>query len=263
MKIFLKLSFLGTAYCGYQVQENAVTVQRMLNETAEKVFGFPCDIVGCSRTDSGVHAEEFCVTVTEKKKKGIETSIPASRIPIAMNCFLPDDISVLEAIFVPEEFHARYDVKYKEYVYRIWNGKVKNPFLADRMMFLPTFVSDEALVRANEAASRFVGKQDFCAFMASGSKITDTVRTVYRAELSREGDVITFRVAADGFLYHMVRIMAGTLVEILLGKKTPDEVTEILASCDRRRAGSTAPACGLYLHRVSYETFPTEGGKNE
>lgn len=263
MKIFLKLSFLGTAYCGYQVQENAVSVQRMLNEAAEKVFGFPCDIVGCSRTDSGVHAEEFCATVTEKKKAGIETSIPESRIPVAMNCFLPDDISVLEASFVPEEFHARYDVKYKEYVYRIWNGRVKNPFLADRMMFLPTPIGDEALARADEAAKAFVGKQDFRSFMASGSKITDTVRTVYHAQLSREGDVITFRVAADGFLYHMVRIMAGTLVETLLGKRTPSEVREIVACCDRKQAGSTAPACGLYLHRVSYETYRNEGGKNE
>ncbi len=263
MKIFLKLSFLGTAYCGYQVQENAVSVQRMLNMAAEKVFGFPCDIVGCSRTDSGVHAEEFCVTVTEKKKTGIETSIPVSRIPVAMNCFLPDDISVLEATFVPEEFHARYDVKYKEYVYRIWNGRVKNPFLADRMMFLPVSVSDGDLARAGEAAKTFVGKQDFRSFMASGSKITDTVRTVYHAEISREGDVITFRVAADGFLYHMVRIMAGTLVETLLGKKTPSEVADIIEERDRRCAGSTAPACGLYLHRVSYETYQKEGGENE
>jgi tRNA pseudouridine38-40 synthase len=255
MKLFLRISFLGTAYCGYQVQDNAVTVQQMLNEATEKVFGFPCDVVGCSRTDSGVHAEEFCVSVAKRKESGLETSIPASRIPVAMNCFLPDDISVLEATFVPEEFHARYDVKYKEYVYRIWNGGVKNPFFADRMMFLPNSISDEDLARANEAAGRFAGKQDFRSFMASGSKITDTVRTVYHAKLSREGDVITFRVAADGFLYHMVRIMGGTLVEVLLGKKTPDNVTEILKKCDRREAGSTAPACGLYLHRVSYEPY--------
>lgn len=258
MKIFLRLSFLGTAYCGYQVQENAVTVQRMLNEATEKVFGFPCDIVGCSRTDSGVHAEDFCVTVTEKKKPGIETSIPVSKIPVAMNCFLPDDISVREAAVVSEEFHARYDVKYKEYEYRIWNGGVKNPFLADRMMFLSTPISDEALARANEAAKTFVGKQDFRSFMASGSKIIDTVRTVYRAELSREGDVIIFRVVADGFLYHMVRIMAGTLIEVMLGKKTPSEVSSILEGRDRKRAGSTAPAAGLYLHRVSYQ----ERGEN-
>ncbi len=261
MKVFLKISFLGTRYCGYQVQDNAVTVQQMLNEAAEKVFGFPCDIVGCSRTDSGVHAEEFCVCVTKRRESELVTSIPVSKIPVAMNCFLPDDISVLEASLVPEEFHARYDVKYKEYVYRIWNGRVKNPFLADRMMFLPNMISDEDLARANEAADRFVGRQDFRSFMASGSKITDTVRTVYHASLSREGDVITFRVAADGFLYNMVRIMAGTLVEVLQGRRTPDDISAVIASGDRRQAGSTAPAHGLYLHRVSYEAYQAIGGE--
>ncbi|MBO4979550.1 MAG: tRNA pseudouridine(38-40) synthase TruA [Clostridia bacterium] len=263
MKVFLKISFLGTRYCGYQVQGNAVTVQQMLNEAAERVFGFPCDIVGCSRTDSGVHAEEFCVCVTKRKEAGLVTTVPVSKIPVAMNCFLPDDISVLEASLVPEEFHARYDVKYKEYVYRIWNGRVKNPFLADRMMFLPMPIGDGDVERANEAAGAFVGRKDFRAFMASGSKITDTVRTVYHASLSREGDVITFRVAADGFLYNMVRIMAGTLVEVLQGRRTPDEVATAIASCDRRRAGSTAPACGLYLHRVSYETYQEKGGEKQ
>jgi len=259
MKLFLRLSFLGTAYCGYQVQENAPSIQKVLNETAEKVFGFPCDIVGCSRTDSGVHAEEFCVSVTKRKEGGLNTSIPVEKIPTAMNCFLPDDISVLEAFFVPEEFHARYGVKYKEYVYRIWNGAVRNPFLADRMAFLPMPIGEEALVRANEAAARLVGKKDFRAFMASGSKVTDTVRTVYDARLTREGDVISFRVSADGFLYNMVRIMAGTLIDVMLGRKTPSDVTDILESQDRHRAGSTAPAQGLYLHRVSYETYKKEG----
>lgn len=261
MKLFLRLSFLGTKYCGYQVQENAPSVQRVLNETAEKVFGFPCDIVGCSRTDSGVHAEEFCVSVTKKGEKSLETSIPTDRIPTAMNCFLPDDISVLEATLVPEEFHARYDVKYKEYVYRIWNGAVRNPFLADRMMFLPTPIPEDALARANEAAAAFVGKQDFRAFMASGSKVTDTVRTVYHAHLEREGNMICFYVAADGFLYHMVRIMAGTLIDVMQGRKTPSDVKEIIEGHDRHRAGSTAPASGLYLRHVSYEEYAEKKGE--
>ncbi len=260
MKLFLRLSFLGTKYCGYQVQENALSIQKVLNETAEKVFGFPCDIVGCSRTDSGVHAEDFCVSVAKKQMRGIETSIPVAKIPTAMNCFLPDDIAVLEASFVPEDFHARYDVKYKEYIYRIWNGEVRNPFLADRMMFLPMKIDDKSLENANRAAKAFVGTQDFRAFMASGSKVTETVRTVYDASVTREGNVIAFRVSADGFLYNMVRIMAGTLIDVLLGRKTPDEIGDIIESLDRRRAGSTAPAQGLYLHRVSYETHQNKGG---
>ncbi|MBO5306299.1 MAG: tRNA pseudouridine(38-40) synthase TruA [Clostridia bacterium] len=261
MKLFLRLCFLGTKYCGYQVQENALSVQEVLNQAAERVFGHPCDIVGCSRTDSGVHAEEFCVSITKKGEKGLETSIPTAKIPTAMNCFLPDDIAVLEASFMPEDFHARYDVKYKEYVYRIWNGEVRNPFLSDRMTFLPTPIDECALAKANEAARAFVGKQDFRAFMASGSKVTDTVRTVYHAELKREGNVISFYVAADGFLYNMVRIMAGTLIDVLLGRKQPSEMSDIIAGLDRHRAGSTAPAAGLYLHRVSYKEYEEKGGE--
>lgn len=261
MKLFLKLCFLGTHYCGYQVQENAPTVQQVLGETAERVFGFPCDIVGCSRTDSGVHAEEFCVSVTKKGETGLETSIPTEKIPVAMNCFLPSDIAVLEASFAEEHFHARYDVKYKEYVYRIWNGKTKNPFLADRMMYLPIAVGEQAVALANEAAQMFVGTKDFRSFMASGSKITDTVRTVYHANVSKEGDVICFRVAADGFLYHMVRIMAGTLVDVLCGKTKPNDMEKIISGLDRKKAGSTAPACGLYLHKVSYKSYVKEEGE--
>ena len=178
-----------------------------------------------------------------------------------MNCFLPPDISILEAQFVEEHFHARYDVKYKEYVYKIWNSKIKNPFLSDRMMHLPPVVSDEAVALADEAAQMFVGTKDFRSFMASGSKITDTVRTVYHANVSKEGDVICFRVAANGFLYHMVRIMAGTLVDVLCGKSKPNDVEKIINGLDRRMAGGTAPACGLYLHRVSYEPYPGEEGE--
>ena len=263
MKLFLKLGFLGTNYCGYQVQDNAPTVQQVLCETAEKLFGFPCDVVGCSRTDSGVHAEEFCVTVTKKGETGLDISIPLDKIPIAMNCFLPSDIAVLEAQFRDERFHARYDVKYKEYVYRIWNSKIKNPFFADRMMHLPTVVSEEAVALADEAAQMFVGTKDFRSFMASGSKITDTVRTVYHANVSKEGDVICFRVAANGFLYHMVRIMAGTLVDVLCGRSKPCDVENIINGLDRKMAGGTAPACGLYLHKVSYEPYTREGGETK
>ena len=255
MKLFLRLSFLGTEYCGYQVQDNAPSVQQLLNEAAEKVFGFPCDIVGCSRTDSGVHAEAFTVSIAKKNTAGLETSIPIEKIPIAMNCFLPKDISIYKAMWVSESFHARYDVKYKEYVYRIWNGKTRNPFFADRMFYLPNSVDDMAVMRANEAAKAFVGTHDFCSFMASGSKVADTIRTVYDAFIVKDGEVLSFYVSANGFLYNMVRIMAGTLIDVLLGKKSSCEIKEIIEKCDRRYAGSTVPACGLYLHKVSYENY--------
>ncbi len=258
MKILLKIAYLGTGYCGYQVQTNGVTVQGKMNQATEAVFGFPCDVVGCSRTDSGVHANEFCLTVSKKGEEGIAFSIPVEKIPTALNCRLPADISVLEASLVPDEFHARYDVKYKEYVYRIWNGTSKNPFLADRALFPQMPLSSEAIAAMNAAAKHFVGTHDFASYMATGSKIKDTVRTVLYADVTEGENVVTFRVAADGFLYNMVRIMAGTLLEVARGTLTPEDIIAVTESRDRRRAGATAPAHGLYLNHVSYEEYGRE-----
>ena len=256
MKLLLKIAYLGTAYCGYQVQNNGVTVQQRMNEATEAVFGYPCDIVGCSRTDSGVHANEFCLTVAQKGMNCIDFSIPLDKIPTALNCRLPVDIAVREASLVPEEFHPRYDVKYKEYVYKIWNGKTKNPFLVDRALYPAYTLSAQQISLMNDAAKRFVGKHDFASYMAAGSKIKDSVRTVFYADVTAEGEVVTFRVAADGFLYNMVRIMMGTLLEIAKGGVDPCRIDEITAGCDRRLAGITAPAHGLYLNRVCYEDYP-------
>ena len=255
MKLLLKISYLGTQYCGYQVQTNGATVQQKMNQATEAVFGFPCDVVGCSRTDSGVHANEFCLTVAKKGEDGLDFSIPLDKIATALNCRLPADISVIDARLVPDGFHARYDVKYKEYVYRIWNGKSKNPFLADRAFFPSLPISAERIEAMNAAANLFVGTHDFASYMATGSKIKDTVRTVLYADVTEEGNIVTFRVAADGFLYNMVRIMAGTLLDVARGSILPTDITEITESRDRRRAGATAPAHGLYLNRVSYDEY--------
>lgn len=255
MKLFLKISFLGTHYCGYQVQNNAVTVQQMLNEASEKLFSFPCDVVGCSRTDSGVHANEFCLTVSKKGEPLLEHSIPIEKIPTAYNSLLPDDISVFEAAMVDDDFHPRYGVKYKEYTYKIWNGKVKNPFLCDRAFRCPFYISDEAVRKMNDAAKGFVGKHDFTSFMAKGSKITDAIRTVYYADVFKDGDMIVFRVAADGFLYNMVRIMVGTLIDVARQNILSENIPNIINSRDRAFAGATAPAHGLYLNKVSYVDF--------
>lgn len=255
MKLLLKISFLGTAYCGYQVQNNAITVQQVMNETAERVFGYACDIVGCSRTDSGVHANCFCLTVSKKGCVYLEHSIPLERIPTAFNSLLPDDISVNEALAVEDDFHARYDVKYKEYIYKIWNGKVKNPFLADRAFRCPFYINEDAVENMKVAAKGYVGTYDFTAFMAKGSKITDATRSVYYADVYCEGDMIIFKVAADGFLYNMVRIMVGTLIDVARGTKSPCDVEKIILSKSRQNAGATVPACGLYLNKVSYNEY--------
>ena len=252
MKILLKIAYNGAAYCGYQVQPNGISIQQKLNEAAQALFGFPCDIVGCSRTDSGVHAKEFCATVAKKGTSCIETAIPMERIPLAMSAHLPSDICVFDAKAVPNEFHARYDVKEKEYIYRFFDRAVRDPFEEGRACHVPKPISDESLSQMNRAAGLFCGTHDFAAFMAQGSKVQSTVRCVTHAEVVRNGDAVIFRVAANGFLYNMVRIMAGTLLDVAVGKLSADQIPEIIESRDRFRAGSTMPACGLYLNRVMY-----------
>lgn len=252
MKLLLKISFVGTKYNGYQVQPDKPTVQREMNDAAYSIFGFDCDIVGCSRTDSGVHANEFFVCVSKKGENSLDCTIPMDKVPLAFNSVLPDDISVIEAKMVENEFHPRYDVKYKEYIYKIWNNPIKNPFYADRAYHIPQRYSDEIIEKMNEAAKRFCGKHDFCAYMAQGSKIVDTTREIKYAEVCRDGEQIIFRVAADGFLYNMVRIMTGTLLLVAQGKIDPCDIDRITESKDRKNAGSTVPACGLYLNRVEY-----------
>ncbi len=252
MKILLNLSYVGTAYCGYQVQKNGTSIQQKLNEAAKALFGFDCDIVGCSRTDKGVHANIFCATVSKKGENGISSTIPEASLPKAFNSYLPGDICVSSAKYVGDSFHPRYDVKYKEYVYKIYTANIPDPFLYGRVWNFCRDITDGALDRMNEATAKFVGKHDFSAFMASGSSVSDTVREVVSARVVRRGDVVEFYVAADGFLYNMVRIMTGTLVAVAEGKISPSEIGEIIASRDRSRAGMTAPPDGLYLNKVEY-----------
>lgn len=252
MKILLTLSYLGSDFCGYQIQPDGRTVQGELNAAAKALFGFDCDITGCSRTDTGVHANSFCATVTKKGETYIDTSIDISRIPSAFNAHLPNDISVRAAVMVDDDFHPRYDVKYKEYVYRIYNSQTRNPMEIGRSWHIPQKIDSDSLENMKIAAAAFVGEYDFSSFMASGSKVQSTVRDVKYAKVEREGDVITFTVAADGFLYNMVRIMTGTLVDVARGKISADNISSIIKSCDRSRAGITAPAEGLYLNKIIY-----------
>jgi len=252
MKLLLYISFLGTNYCGYQIQPNGITIQQKLNEAAKQLFGYDCDIVGCSRTDSGVHANCFCATVAKKGTNHIETTIPTERIPFAIANCLPNDISVFKAVEVEDDFHPRYDVKYKEYVYRIWNRPEKNPFLYDRTWYYPRVISDEDLKRMNTGASKLVGTHDFSAYMCADTKVRDTVRTIYEAKVERKEDTVEFTVSADGFLYNMVRILTGTLIAVAENKISPDDIDNITLSKDRSLAGITVPPCGLFLNKVVY-----------
>lgn len=241
--LLLSLSYLGTAYHGWQVQPNGVTVQEELQDALEKILGERVSVTGCSRTDSGVHAEMFCCNIRTEHK------IPCEKLPAALNAHLPDDISVYDCREMREDFHARYDCAGKEYCYRIWNSRFRNPFWQGRALHYPYPLDIDKM---NKAAGAFIGAHDFAGFCSAGSSVKSTVRTVTKAEVSRYGDLVTFRVAADGFLYNMVRIMAGTLLSVSQGKIDALELPGIIESKSRDRAGFTAAPQGLYLHKVYY-----------
>lgn len=247
MRYFAKIKYLGTGFHGFQVQPTERTVQGTLCDAFAEALGCKVSVTGCSRTDAGVHANEFCLVIDAPG-----ATVPADKLPVAIARFLPNDLSLFWAKECDETFHPRYDVKEKEYLYRIMNQKVYDPFEYGRAWFLPRDIDDEKLEKMNLAAAHFIGKMDFSTFMAEGSDVVDTVRNVTHLSVEKVGDLIEIRVRADGFLYNMVRIIVGTLVEVAYGRFTPDEIPEIIKSCDRKKAGMTAPAEGLYLNRVFY-----------
>ncbi|MBQ7314857.1 MAG: tRNA pseudouridine(38-40) synthase TruA [Clostridia bacterium] len=247
MKYLAKLRYVGCDFHGFQVQPNVRTVQGELSVAMEQTLGIPCRVTGCSRTDAGVHALAFCVTI-----EADGATVPPEKLPIAALPYLPHDLSLYEACEVSKDFHVRYDVHSKQYVYRILNRKVPDPFLVGRVWHLPRRIDEEGLARMRAAAERFVGTHDFTSFMAEGTDVTDTVRTVLSMSVDAHGDQIDIRVRADGFLYHMVRIMVGTLTEVAFGKFEPEDIGQMLDAKDRTRAGMTAPADGLYLEQVFY-----------
>jgi tRNA pseudouridine38-40 synthase len=253
MKLLLYIAYNGADFCGWQAQKNGVTVQKTLTDAVSDLFGHTCDVTGCSRTDSGVHANMFCATVSDRGADVLTTTVPVEKIPRALSIRLPDSISVWHAVWVPTDFHARYSVSSKEYLYRIYNAPIRSPFEVGRSWHVPARISDEGFAAMQAAAAHFVGKRDFSSCMASGSDIADRTRTVFSASVTRTGDVIEFRVRADGFLYNMVRIMAGTLADVASGQIPPDSIPDRLDSLDRSAMGRTAPAEGLYLDRVFYD----------
>ena len=242
--LLIKLSYDGAHYHGWQIQENAVTVQEVFQEALYKITGRQEDIKACSRTDTGVHAREFCVSVKT------ESPIAPERLLAALNHYLPQDMAVKSCETVPLDFHARYSCQGKEYIYQIWNHPVRDPFLKDRALHYWYPIDADLL---NRAAAHYVGRHDFSSFCTLDKREKgDLTRTVTTARVDLSGDLLTFTVAADGFLYNMVRIMVGTLLRVQQGKFTPEDIPGIIAAKDRKAAGPTAPACGLYLNRVFY-----------
>lgn len=243
MRILLKISYLGTNYHGWQVQPNGITIQEEVQNALERLYGLRPALTGCSRTDAGVHANEFyCHYDTEKY-------IREEGIIAALNILLPNDIAVIACNIVADDFHARYSAKGKEYVYKIYTSKTPNPFLHGRCLHLNKKLNVGLM---NTFAKGLVGKHDFVAFSSSGRTVTDTVRTIYSCEVEENEDLITVRVSADGFLYNMVRIIVGTLIDVSDGKIDCNSAGEVISLGLREKAGATVPPYGLYLNKVFY-----------
>lgn len=251
-KLLLKIRYDGTAYAGYQTQPDRPSIQKTLTEGVSAAFGFPCTVTGCSRTDAGVHALGFCCAVEPADKRENWLSVPVGKVHRVLSRHLPGDITVVGEAVAGEDFHPRYSVVEKTYVYRMYDTVAEDPFLQNRAWHLKHPLDEGAVEAMNRGGAYLVGKHDFSAFMASGSKITDCVRTVGALSVKREGEQLLLSITADGFLYNMVRIITGTLVDCGVGTYTPEQIGEILRSGDRRRAGRTAPPYGLYLADVRY-----------
>lgn len=242
--IKLTIEYDGTGYHGWQSQINAITVQDVVTDAVNSLTGENCSLTGSSRTDTGVHALGFvCNFLTE-------SSIPADKFAFALNTVLPEDIVISNSAEVPLKFHSRFDAKGKTYRYLFFNSTFPSALMRHRAyhVFYPLDV--EAM---NRAASHFIGTHDFTAFSATGGSTKTTVRSITRAGVRQDGELIEFTVTGDGFLYNMVRIIAGTLVEVGFGRLDADAVPGIIEGLDRRQAGRTAPAHGLYLVEVYYE----------
>ncbi len=242
-KLLLTLQYDGTRYHGWQVQPNGITVQETLQNAVEQVSGERPGITGCSRTDTGVHAHRFYCTMDRPERFS-----PAQLLK-ALNAVLPDDVAVLACREVPAEFHPRYSAQGKRYVYHIWNGAVRSPFWKGHSLYVHAPLDVE---RLNQTAALFMGTHDFSAFCSAGSSVEDKHRTITCSEVERQGDLVTYTVEGDGFLYNMVRILVGTLLDVHAGRLTDADVVRALKTGCREAAGITAPAQGLFLDEVFY-----------
>ena len=242
--IALKLMYNGTAYHGWQVQKNAVSVCATLEKALGKITGERVHVTGCGRTDAGVHAERYVANFRT------ESRIPVDRLPLAVNTHTPDDIAVREALEVAPDFNAVTSCLHKEYTYRIYNSRVRNPFFVNRAYFYPKHL-DEALM--NRAANMFEGTHDFRAVRSVGTETRTTIRHVYWCNVTRTGELLELRICANGFLYNMVRAITGTVLYAAEGKLSPEDIPGILERGDRSAAGPTVPPGGLYLTRLWYE----------
>ncbi len=249
-RFYLIVEYDGTNYCGWQRQLNGPSVQQTLEEALSRLTGENIACTGSSRTDAGVHAMGLCVHFDSA------TRIPPAKIAFALNTMLPGDIRMRESGVARENFHARYAACGKVYRYTFYNTRHDCAVGRQYMAHVPLPL-DEHLM--HEEAQVLLGTHDFAAFAASGSVVKSTVRTIYKAQVKRSGDIVTLTVMGDGFLYNMVRIIAGTLMEVGTGKRAPGAIKEAIDTGNRLCLGQTAPAKGLMLLSVLYEGDEEKG----
>ncbi|MCL2287140.1 MAG: tRNA pseudouridine(38-40) synthase TruA [Firmicutes bacterium] len=245
MQILLTVAYDGTNYAGWQRQENAVAVQQKLEEALSILLNRPVQVRSASRTDAGVHAQgqRVCFTAPDLR-------VPLDKLPMVLVGLLPPDISVTAAIAVPEGFNPRFDAQHKTYAYSVYNAPCPNPLLSRYSAFVPQALN---VAEMQKAAKVFVGRHNFVAFCATGSSAKTTVREIYCCSVEKHtNNIITLTVTGNAFLYNMVRILAGTLVYVGMGKISSTDILAIIASKDRKRAGKTMPPEGLVLLNVAY-----------
>ncbi len=240
----LRLKYDGSRYHGWQVQKTEISVAQTVEEALAKICGHPVKLTGCGRTDAGVHALRYCANFKTDCK------IPVDRVALAVNTRLPGDIAVVDAVEAPEDFNAIGSCIKKEYIYKILNSPIRDPFLDKRVCFYPQRLDMEQM---QAAAAAFVGTHDFKAVRSLGTETKTTVRTVHWCKAEKEDDIITISICADGFLYNMCRAMVGTMVYASYGKLAPQDIPKLLELGDRRLTGPTMPPQGLYLNRVWYD----------
>lgn len=248
--IAVKITYDGSSFHGWQRQKNGISVQQTVEEALGEITGEKIAVTGCSRTDAGVHALEYVFNFKT------ESAVPPDRMWIALNTKLPcSSVAALGSAEVSDGFDARFCAKGKTYVYYIFSGAKRSPFLERYSWHIPRTLS---LSDMQKAAKSFEGRHDFAGFVSAGGSQKTTERTVSKCEvyrLSENPDILALEITADAFLYNMVRIITGTVVYVGAGRTNASEITSIIESCDRSRAGITAPPNGLFLKKVYYENF--------
>lgn len=243
-RVKLVVAYDGTNYHGWQVQDNGITIEEVLNRTISELVQEDIKVIGASRTDAGVHA---CGNVAVFDT---ESRIPGDKFSFALNQRLPEDIRIQESCEVDADFHPRYADTVKTYEYNILNRRFELP---SKRLYAAFCYYPMDIERMNQAAAYLVGEHDFKSFCSAGAQVQTTVRTIYAVNVTKEDDMVHIRITGNGFLYNMVRIIAGTLVQVGTGLMEPEQVKEILEARDRSKAGPTAVAKGLTLVEIRYE----------